>query len=94
MPQTSCKAMSGQNNRIPGWNAFVAPARNESLFWHQLWVDCGRPHSRELLLIVCAGHGQPITMQFVMFVGRKQLLYKKTLLGVLLRTVIGTSGLN
>ena len=45
IPQTSCKAMSGQNNRISGWNAYVAPARNESLFWHQLWVDCGRPHS-------------------------------------------------
>jgi len=31
IPQTSCKVMSGQNNRIPGWNAYVAPARNESL---------------------------------------------------------------
>jgi len=31
IPQTSCKAMSGQNNHILGWNAYVAPARNESL---------------------------------------------------------------
>ena len=29
-----------------GWTEFVSPARDQSIFWHKLWVDCGRrPHS-------------------------------------------------
>ena len=28
---------------IPGWSKFVAVARNESIFWHNLWKDCGEP---------------------------------------------------
>jgi len=30
---------------IPGWNEYVAPAREKSMFWHNLWSDNGRPHS-------------------------------------------------
>lgn len=32
-------------NRVPGWTELVEPARQQSCFWHRLWVDCGRPHS-------------------------------------------------
>jgi hypothetical protein len=28
---------------IPGWNQYVAPLRDKSIFWHEVWVDCGRP---------------------------------------------------
>ena len=31
--------------RIPGWSERVAPLREKSLFWHNLWMDCGRPRN-------------------------------------------------
>ena len=31
--------------RIPGWSERVEPLRQKSLFWHGLWVDCGRPRN-------------------------------------------------
>ena len=33
----------GPSSRVPGWTEFVAPYRDKSLFWHSLWVECGRP---------------------------------------------------
>jgi endonuclease/exonuclease/phosphatase family metal-dependent hydrolase len=33
------------SGRVPGWNEWVAPKREKSIFWHRLWVDCGRPRS-------------------------------------------------
>ena len=29
--------------RIPGWSERVEPLRQKSLFWHGIWIDCGRP---------------------------------------------------
>ena len=29
--------------RIPGWKEFVEPARDKSLFWHSMWLECGKP---------------------------------------------------
>ena len=29
--------------RIPGWSEEVKPLRDNSLFWHNIWIDCGRP---------------------------------------------------
>jgi hypothetical protein len=29
--------------RTPGWNDRVRPYREESLFWHWVWGQCGRP---------------------------------------------------
>jgi hypothetical protein len=31
--------------RVPGWNERVEPFRQKSLFWHRLWMDCGRPRN-------------------------------------------------
>ena len=28
-------------SRVPDWNEYVAPIRNESLFWHNKRKDCG-----------------------------------------------------
>ena len=28
---------------IPGWNEYVKPKLEASLFWHNIWKDCGRP---------------------------------------------------
>jgi len=33
------------DRRIAGWSEYVAPVREKSLFWHQLWVECSRPRS-------------------------------------------------
>jgi hypothetical protein len=34
-----------QSRRIPGWSERIDPLRQKSLFWHGLWIDCGRPRS-------------------------------------------------
>jgi hypothetical protein len=43
IPSTSnCHCEVG---RVPGWTERVEPLREKSLFWHRLWVECGRPHT-------------------------------------------------
>ena len=40
IPRTSPRA----NNRvIPGWVDYVAPARKKSIYWHNIWLECGCP---------------------------------------------------
>jgi len=29
---------------IPGWYKLIPPVRTTYLFWHRIWIDCGRPH--------------------------------------------------
>lgn len=33
----------GCRGNIPGWSEFVAPLRDKSIFWHNIWVDYGWP---------------------------------------------------
>ena len=40
IPYTAPRAAKG---KMPGWNELVEPARQKSLFWHNLWIECGRP---------------------------------------------------
>ena len=40
IPHSCMRRSSG---RIPGWSEFVQPTRDKSLFWHNLWLACGRP---------------------------------------------------
>jgi len=42
LPHTS---RCGSEGRIPGWTEVVAPARDKSIMWHRIWVDCGRPRN-------------------------------------------------
>ena len=42
LPVTSPRATRGH---IPGWSEDIEPKRRLSLFWHGIWVDCGRPRS-------------------------------------------------
>jgi len=37
-----CRGIRGY---IPGWTEFIDPLRNNSLFWHRMWVNCGRPRN-------------------------------------------------
>lgn len=43
LPHTSTRQMGPR--RIPGWLDKVEPLRQKSLFWHGIWVDCGRPRN-------------------------------------------------
>jgi hypothetical protein len=42
IPCTSDRESGG---RIPGWSERVEPVRSKSLFWHGLWIECGRPRT-------------------------------------------------
>ena len=42
IPVTRCKKRSG---RIAGWSEHVKPLKEKSMFWHKLWLSCGRPRS-------------------------------------------------
>ena len=33
---------------LPGWTEFVAPFREKSIFWHGLWIDCGKPRGGQV----------------------------------------------
>lgn len=35
----------GEGHRVPGWTEFVEPAREKSMLWHHIWLECGRPRS-------------------------------------------------
>jgi len=39
IPSTTDRQREG---RIPGWSERVEPLRQKSIFWHGLWVECGR----------------------------------------------------
>ena len=37
---------------LPGWNEYVKPKLEKSLFWHNIWKDCGRPRQGEVASIM------------------------------------------
>ena len=46
----SIKRKSGGN--IPGWNDETKSLREDSLFWHAIWVSCGRPPAGALASVM------------------------------------------
>jgi len=40
-----CTKRRGSRGNIPGWTEIVAPTREASIFWHIMWIACGRPHT-------------------------------------------------
>jgi len=40
-----CAVNRASSGQLPRWNSYVEPLRDKSLFWHHIWVDCGRPRS-------------------------------------------------
>jgi len=61
IPLTSCRQAS---SRIPGWTEHVKPVIDKSIFWHNLWMDCGRPRAG-VLVSLCVAHVLRITKLFV-----------------------------
>lgn len=39
IPHTTAK----KDGCVPGWSEFVDPAKSKSLFWHNIWLECGKP---------------------------------------------------
>jgi len=40
IPETCNKS---ESKYVPGWTEYVATTRSRSIFWHNIWLDCGRP---------------------------------------------------
>ena len=40
---------------LPGWKENIAPLKNDSLFWHSVWISAGRPSSGSLhqVMVYC-----------------------------------------
>ena len=36
---------SGKTSALTGWNEFVKPYRDDSIFWHNIWKQCGSPRN-------------------------------------------------
>ena len=36
---------SGKTSALTGWNEFVKPYRDDSIFWHNIWRQCGSPRN-------------------------------------------------
>jgi len=50
IPMTSDKHST---DVVPGWKDEVEPVRNKSVFWHNLWAECGRPHTGVVAVTCC-----------------------------------------
>lgn len=46
IPQTNYNAE--RRTPIPGWTEFIKPFRDDSIFWHSIWVSAGRPQNNVL----------------------------------------------
>ena len=42
------KRHSNKQGGIPGWNSFVQPFKDKSIFWHNVWRDAGSPKNGQL----------------------------------------------
>jgi hypothetical protein len=43
IPSTADRQFS--KHRMPRWNESFEPARQKSILWHDVWIQCGRPRS-------------------------------------------------
>ena len=42
--------------RMSGWNINMSIAREKSLFWHGLWILCGKPETGQVAMIMRFTH--------------------------------------
>ena len=42
------RKINNKRKPTPGWNQYVKPFREDSLFWHSVWVSAGRPNNTVL----------------------------------------------
>ena len=80
-PKTSSRGSSGV---VPGWTAEVEPVRQDTIFWHNMWVQCGRPRN---------GIVADIIIRFVQSNGVSRILLMSALLSPYCLTMTETFGL-
>ena len=53
-PRANTNNAENKNNRsnVPGWSEYVKPFRDDSVFWHSIWVSAGRPLNTNLHTIM------------------------------------------
>ena len=61
IPQTT----SGTTKEIPGWNDLAKQEREQSLFWHWIWCECGKPYNGDIYNIMKKNHVTHIITRYV-----------------------------
>jgi hypothetical protein len=51
LPQ-KCTTTNVNKKCIPGWNQYVKPYREQSIFWHNLWIDVGKSKTGQIAQIM------------------------------------------
>ena len=54
IPLPSKKKPYAKATSLPGWNEFVASAKDAALFWHSVWLSAQRLRSGQLYSIMCS----------------------------------------
>ena len=48
IPMSSSGSSGKKKDQLPGWEENVAPAKEDALFWHSVWMSAARPATGEL----------------------------------------------
>ena len=51
LPHTSINNVNNGKKHIPGWNEYVKEYAEKAKFWHEIWIQCGRPNQGEVAII-------------------------------------------
>ena len=51
LPHTSINNVNNGKKYIPGWNEYVKEYAEKAKFWHEIWIQCGRPNQGEVAII-------------------------------------------
>jgi len=62
---------------MPGWDEYVTPLRDKSILWHDIWVECGRPHEGIVASITRTRASNHYTISYVK--NKKTKNYKGTI---------------
>lgn len=52
IPSSARSNVDHHSDAIPGWNEYLAPLHDKSIFWHDIWVECGHLHDGNVASIM------------------------------------------
>jgi hypothetical protein len=61
LPWTGLSCKNGMKKTVTGWKEHVEPSRVESLYWHECWLQAGKPRSGVIAENMCIAREQNIT---------------------------------
>ena len=53
VPLSKTSRPRDSSSRIPGWKDHVEPFRQDSLFWHSVWLSADKPNTGQLFQLMC-----------------------------------------